>query len=213
MKKIANQNIKAILFDMDGVVVDSEKLYAQSEEKLLAQYGVKFQDEDWHYIKGCTEKKFYDFVYSKFSISIKREDLMAQGKQFLKKIFTEKLDYMKGFDTLHNQLIKQFKLALVTSTGLELVNHIDSLLKIKNKFDIVITSNDTNLHKPNPEPYLKAMKILDCKPNECIVIEDSIQGIQAGKAAGCYVIALEGSLEKKLLYEADIVISSFFELI
>ena len=55
-----NTNIKAILFDMDGVVIDSEKLYYQSEKKLLAQYGVRFNDSDWNYIKGCTEKEFYD---------------------------------------------------------------------------------------------------------------------------------------------------------
>ena len=82
-------NIKAILFDMDGVVIDSEKLYSQSEEKLLAQYGVKFDDSDWHYIKGCTEKQFYDLVYSKFSPDISREKLMFQGREFLKKTFTK----------------------------------------------------------------------------------------------------------------------------
>ena len=59
-------NIKAILFDMDGVVIDSVKLYSQSEKKLLAQYGVQFEDSDWHYIKGCTEKQFYNLVYNNY---------------------------------------------------------------------------------------------------------------------------------------------------
>ena len=84
MENIFRDNIKAILFDMDGVVIDSEKLYSQSEEKLLSKYGVKFDDSDWLKIKGCTEKQFYDFVYSKFNLSIQREKLMSQGKEFLK---------------------------------------------------------------------------------------------------------------------------------
>ncbi len=84
MNEIFNENIKAILFDMDGVVIDSEKLYSQSEKNLLAQYGVKFDESDWHYIKGCTEKQFYDLVYSKFNINIPRNQLIDKGRNFFK---------------------------------------------------------------------------------------------------------------------------------
>tara|TARA_Y100000590_G_scaffold317424_1_gene359107 strand:- start:672 stop:1316 length:645 start_codon:yes stop_codon:yes gene_type:complete len=213
MNEIFNNNIKAILFDMDGVVIDSEKLYSQSEKKLLAQYGVKFDESDWHYIKGCTEKQFYDLVYSKFNINIPRDQLIDKGRKFLKTVFTQELEYMNGFNEIYSIFKKKFKLALVTSTGPELVNHIDSLLSIYEKFDIVITSKDTTIHKPQPEPYLIAMKRLQLEPNQCIVFEDSIQGIKAGKAAGSYVIALEGSLEKEVLTEADLIISSFYDLI
>ena len=213
MNEIFNDNIKAILFDMDGVVIDSEKLYSQSEKKLLAQYGVKFDESDWHYIKGCTEKQFYDLVYSKFNINIPRDQLIDKGRKFLKTVFTQELEYMNGFNEIYSIFKKKFKLALVTSTGPELVNHIDSLLSIYEKFDIVITSKDTTIHKPQPEPYLIAMKRLQLEPNQCIVFEDSIQGIKAGKAAGSYVIALEGSLEKEVLTEADLIISSFYDLI
>ena len=97
MNHLFHNNIKAILFDMDGVVIDSEKLYSQSEEKILAQYGVVFDDSDWLNIKGCTEKQFYDLVYSKFNIDIPRNELMLQGREFLKKIFTEQLEYMDAF--------------------------------------------------------------------------------------------------------------------
>lgn len=197
---------------MDGVVIDSEKLYSQSEEGLLAKYGVQFDESDWHYIKGCTEKQFYDLVYSKFKLDIPRSELMKQGRNFLKNIFSKKLHYMNGFIEFYSLLREKYKLALVTSTGDELVNHIDSLLSIYNKFDLVITSSNSKLHKPNPDPYLIAMKNLNVKPNECVVIEDSIQGIKAGKSAGSYVIALEGSLEKKLLLDADYIISDFNDL-
>ena len=212
MDKSNNKNIKAILFDMDGVVVDSEKLYSQSEEKLLAQYGVKFDDSDWHYIKGCTEKQFYDLVYSKFNPDILREDLMSQGREFLKKIFTDQLEYMDGFNSIYPAIKEKYKLALVTSTGQDLVNHIDGLLSIYKKFDIVLTSVDTKKHKPNPDPYITAMKQFGFEANECIVVEDSIQGIKAGKAAGCIVIALEGSIERKFLKDADYIISSLYDI-
>ena len=213
MNEIFNDNIKAILFDMDGVVIDSEKLYSQTEKKLLAQYGVKFDESDWHYIKGCTEKQFYDLVYSKFNINIPRNQLIDKGRNFLKMVFTQELEYMNGFNEIYSIFKKKYKLALVTSTGPELVNHINSLLSIYEKFDVVITSEDTTIHKPQPEPYLIAMERLQLQPNQCIIFEDSIQGIKAGKAAGSYVIALEGSLEKEVLTEADLIISSFYDLI
>jgi len=212
MDEIFNKNIKAILFDMDGVVIDSEKLYSQSEKKLLAQYGVKFEESDWYYIKGCTEKEFYDLVYSKFDINIPRKELVSKGRNFLKNVFTKELKYMNGFNEFYSFSKKKYKLALVTSTGPELVNHIDSLLSIYEKFDLVITSKDTTIHKPNPDPYLIAMERLQLSPHECIICEDSIQGIKAGKAAGSYVIALEGSLEKEVLTDADLIIPNFYDL-
>ena len=213
MNHLFNDNIQAILFDMDGVVIDSEKLYSQSEKGLLSQYGVSFDDSDWLKIKGCTEKQFYDLVYSKFNIDIPRNDLIKQGREFLKNIFTNNLKYMDGFNDVFSIIRKKYKLGLVTSTGIELVKHINGILSIYEKFDIVITSADTNLHKPNPDPYLTAMKHLNVEPKQCIIIEDSIQGIKAGKAAGSSVIALEGSLEKEFLVEADCIISSFYDLI
>ena len=210
--EIVLNNIKAFLFDMDGVVIDSEKLYSQSEEKLLAQYGVSFDDSDWLKIKGCTEKQFYDLIYSNFSLDIPREELRLQGRNFLKNIFSEKLQYMDGFNEVYTIIKNKYQLALVTSTGSELADHINGLLSIYKKFNIVVNSSDTVLHKPNPEPYLFAMNHLGVKPQECIVIEDSIQGIKAGKTAGCYVIAIEGSLKKEFLKESDYIISNFHEL-
>ena len=100
----STSRFKCILFDMDGVVIDSEKLYSQSEEKLLAQHGVQFEDSDWNYIKGCTEKQFYDLIYTKFALKIDRSDLIAQGRAFLMKIFTQKLNYMDGFESIYPSL-------------------------------------------------------------------------------------------------------------
>ena len=212
MNKIFHKDIKGILFDMDGVVIDSEKLYSQSETQLLSKYGVKFDDSDWLLIKGCIEKQFYDFVYDKFQLEIPREILMQEGKQFLKDIFTKELQYMNGFNDVYPLLKNKYNIALVTSTGPELVNHVDSLLSVVSKFDLHITSADVAKHKPNPEPYLMAMDRLQLKPYECIVIEDSIQGIKAGKSAGCQVIALEGSIEKKFLKDADYIISQLSDI-
>ena len=207
-----NTNIKAILFDMDGVVIDSEKLYSSSEKKLLAKYGVKFDSNDWNYIKGCTESQFYDLVYKKFNIPISRGQLVKEGRTYLMDVFTEKLNYMNGFSALYSKINKKYKLALVTSTGSILVNHIDSLLDIKSKFDVIITSEDTQEHKPHKAPYSKAIEMLGVKKEECIVVEDSLQGIKSGKNAGAIVVALEGSIEKKYLKGANYIISHLLHI-
>lgn len=197
---------------MDGVVIDSEKLYSLSEKNLLLQYNVVFDESDWNYIKGCTESQFYDLVYRKFKPDIKRELLISQGRTMLKKNFTEKLEYMQGFQSLHSELKQKYSLGLVTSTSPDLVDHINKVLLIKEKFQVIITANDTKKHKPDPEPYIKAIEKLELKPRQCIVIEDSIQGILSGKASGCKVIALEGSFRKKYLSDADYIISSLSDI-
>ena len=197
---------------MDGVVIDSEKLYSQSEKKLLARHGVRFDDSDWNYIKGCTEEQFYNLIYSKFNLDIDRSELISDGRRFLKKIFSERLGYMNGFNDIYPTLRKKYRLALVTSTGPDIVNHVEGLLSIYNKFDLVITSADTELHKPKPDPYLKAIDKLNLSPNECVVVEDSIQGVKAGKAAGCRVVALEGSVDRELLKDADYIISHLSDI-
>ena len=197
---------------MDGVVIDSEKLYSLSEKKLLMQYGVRFDSSDWNYIKGCTESQFYDLVYDKYSPPIDRNRLITQGRAMLKKIFTEQLEYMNGFEDIYLKLRDQYRLALVTSTSLELVDHIDQFLFIKEKFDIIITSNDTQRHKPLPDPYIKAASELNFNPKDCLVVEDSIQGVKSGVAAGCRVVALEGSIKKEYLKEADCIISCLTDI-
>ena len=197
---------------MDGVVIDSEKLYSLSEKKLLIRYGVCFDVSDWNYIKGCTESQFYDLVYGKYSPPIDRDCLIVQGRAMLKKIFKEQLEYMNGFKDIYSKLKNSYRFALVTSTSLDLVNHIDQFLFIKEKFDIIITSNDTETHKPLPGPYLKAMADLNLSPEECLVIEDSIQGIKSGIAAGCRVVALEGSIKKEHLKDADYLISCLTDI-
>ena len=205
-------NIKALLFDMDGVTIDSEKLYSKTEPYILSKYGIKFDSEDWKLIKGCTEKQFYDHIYSKFNPSINRTDLMFESKVFLKKVFSKELAFMCGFKEIQKKYKDKYIFVLVTSTGPELFDHIDKILSIKNFFNHTFNSSHSTKHKPHPEPYLNAINYLNLKPSECMVIEDSVQGVCSGKQAGCYVVALEGSIDKKFLKHADTIISSLPEL-
>ncbi len=198
---------------MDGVVVDSERLYSTTEAQFLSEYGIKFETKDWDFIKGCTESQFYDLVYSRFSPDVDRDVLIKQGREYLKKTFTKHLKYMDGFLDLYNKIKSNYKIALVTSTHKEMVEHVDTILNIKNKFDVVVVSEDCPKHKPFPDPYQIAMKKLKVMASDCIVIEDSIQGIKSGKASGAKVAGLVGSFEEKRLKAADYVISYLPEIL
>ena len=79
-------------------------------------------------------------------------------------------------------------------------------------FDHTFNSSHSTKHKPHPEPYLNAINYFNLKPSECMVIEDSVQGVSSGKRAGCYVVALKGSIDEKFLKDADVIISSLFDL-
>jgi len=125
---------------------------------------------------------------------------------------TKKLHYMNGFSEIYSIFKQKYKLALVTSTGPKLVNHIDKLLSIRKKFDLIITASDTNLHKPNPDPYLIAMNRLNLKSNECIIIEDSINGLRSALDTGAHVIAKTGSVPIENLSVAHRVVMHLDEI-
>ena len=181
---------------MDGVVVDSEPLYAQAEIKLFAEYGVSIPDEDWKLFRGCTEDGFYDIALDRYGIKEDRTVLMERGRQYVQAEFAASLNYMPGFSSLIGRIHQAgLKRGLVTSSPERMYRYVDGLLSVGLHFDDVIWGGMTENSKPHPEPYLSMMKKLDVIPDECLIIEDSLHGLNAAVASGAKVIALTGSVE------------------
>jgi len=206
-------SLKAVCFDMDGVTIDSEPLYAKAEIRLFREYGVEIPDEDWILFRGCNEKKFYELSMKRYSINEEKNLFIAKGRSYIKKEFTKNLKFMNGFINLHKNLIKHgISTALVTASPEKMFNFVNLKMKLTNKFDKVIFGEMTKYHKPNPEPYLLAMDQLDMKPKDTLIIEDSMYGLQAAKSSGAVVIGIRGSIPDIHLQIADFVISSLTDL-
>ncbi len=205
------QYIDAIIFDMDGVTLDSERLYAMAESKLFKEYGVDIPDEDWKLFRGASEEHFYTLSMSRYNISENRQVFMNKGREYLLEVFSKHLDFMPGFLSLMNR-IRHIKRGLVTATNEDMYNWLNDKINVSSHFDSVIFGGMTTHNKPHPEPYLTMMKKLNVQPGKCVVIEDSVHGIASGLSAGAKVIALSGSVEPEELAKANTVVHHLNEI-
>ena len=121
---------QAILFDMDGVTLDTEPLYQKVEIRLFKEYGVNIPDEDWKLFRGCSEKTFYDLSMTRYGIKEERGKFVSKGREYVLQQFARSLDFMPGFLNLHSTIKTWYKLGLVTATPTAMVKWINQRINI-----------------------------------------------------------------------------------
>lgn len=207
-------NLKAIFFDMDGVVIDSEKLHLRALGLTLEKNDISFQNSILDGFVGRSDKSFFQYVYDNIDDRIDIEDFLKQKDTFFESLLSE-LQFVEGFtDFMRTVKEASIQAALVTSSSKYTVQKVDKLLDFCRSFEIVITEDDTARHKPYPDPYLLALERSGGDKKSTVIIEDSINGILAGKVAGCVVCGLTTSFDAATLKEAgaDFVFDSYKEL-
>ena len=206
--------IKAILFDQDGVVIDSEPLNRKSVHAIFNKYGIDMPSDDRRF-KGLSLRKIFEEMFTAPQFKDKIDDLLQERREIYKELAEKEIKVFDGFFDLIDLLKGKYKTALVTSASKKMSDFNRRLfLKKDNLFDIEVTAEDTKNTKPHPEPYLVAAKKLDVKPEECLVIEDSINGIISAKSAGMKVIAITNSFKKEELEKENpnLIINSLKEI-
>ncbi len=207
MKKL-NFKPKAIIFDMDGVIVDSMPYHFIAWYEALRPFGVRVSCFDVYSKEGERWDKTLKDLLMQAKIKPSKKILSAiflSRQKIFKKYF--KRFIFKGVDIFLNCLKKPgYQLGLVTGTP---TGEIKNILprKIKNLFDCIVAGDQVKNGKPHPEPYLKAARALGLRPAECLVVENAPLGIEAAKKAGMFCIAVTTSLPKEYLKKADIVVS------
>ncbi len=204
--------IKAVIFDMDGVVVDSEPLYQKAQERLFAELGLTILERDWQLFRGLTEMAYYELVCRRYGLDSHPAELQRRGRKYVEEVFKAELELMDGFTRLHRLLNGRYRLGLVTSTGTDLYQLVADKLKLNGRFQEVVCGDMTDNHKPHPEPYLEMMRRLGVTPEESVVVEDSIHGLQAARDAGAWTIALTGSAPPENMPPVHAIVDSLGEL-
>lgn len=191
-----------ILFDMDGVVIDSEKLHLKALGLTLERNGVVYPENMLSNFVGKSDRSFFQYAHDHLDDRVD-VDKYLEGKDALFNSLLPEVRLVEGFHYFI-QFVRSRGIgtALVTSSSRWTVNRVDELLDITKWFDLVIAEEDTVKHKPDPAPYLLALERLKAEKHSTIIIEDSTIGIAAGKAAGCLVFGLTTSFDKQTLLEA-----------
>lgn len=206
--------IKAIIFDLDNVLVESEIIKFQAINKTYKDlFGVDIPDNDTTWI-GRDEKTNMRYFLDLFNLDGDIDKIISlKRKNYHKLINDGKVKEIKGsIEFLKKNYDKGIAITLATNSPREDVECIISYFNIKHFIKIILCKEDIINPKPHPEIFLKIMAKLGCNPNECIAIEDSPSGIKAAKAAGIRCIGITTSFNKKQLLKADIIVNNFNEI-
>jgi beta-phosphoglucomutase len=206
-----NINIRGILFDFDGVVLDSMKQHVLAWQYAFRQQGIELKDLEIYLMEGMGVKAVVEAVCEKYNLpNTMIKELIKIKSEYYKKHLRVK--FYDGFFELLDYLKSQ-KLEMAVVTGGDRSRIIPFAEQYLNGyFKGFVCSDDVQNTKPSPEPYLKGLDILNLKPQECLVIENAPLGIKAAKAAGIETIAIETTLDKSYLKEADFIFDSFSKI-
>jgi beta-phosphoglucomutase len=208
-------DFQACIFDFDGVIIDSEPLHARAKQITLDNFRVEYPSTLFADFKGRPDKAFFEFVVSNLvSGTTTAGEMDAYKRQVYLKLFEDVplVTGVREFLSLARQAFK--KLGLATSATPRDFSLAEKKYQLRDWFDVIVTGGDTTRHKPDPEPYLKAMSMLDVTGAETLAVEDSPNGILSAKSARCTVAAITTAFEPHELRKAgaDMVVSSFAEL-
>lgn len=203
-------NIKACIFDLDGVIVDTAKYHYQAWKELAEKLGFTFSQTDNERLKGVSRMKSLEILLEIGGLHFDEEKKIALAEQKNKR-YVELINQLTPKDILpgaKNFIEELKKRNIKTALGSASKNAMTILkkLEITNYFDSIIDGTKVSKAKPDPEVFLKAAEELKIKPEECIVFEDAQAGIEAAKNGGMYAVAV-GKPENLKGYDA--IISSF----
>jgi HAD superfamily hydrolase (TIGR01509 family) len=181
----------AVIFDLDGVLADSEPWWNQIDAKLLAEYGVSYRGEYHRNVLGVSYRLAVEFYKNAFHISASVEELMRRRGEIASDFFANRVDLFSSAKTTLAQLREmKLHLAVATSSVSASARPLLDRTGIRSLFSVVITGDEVQQGKPHPDIYLRAAKKLGISPEACLVIEDSLAGIAAGKGANMRVAAI-----------------------
>jgi HAD superfamily hydrolase (TIGR01509 family) len=201
-----NKNSIAALFDLDGVVFDTESQYTKFWGTQCRMYHPEILDLE-HKIKGQTLVQIYDRYFS--DVPEEQPKITARLNEFEKSM---RFDYIDGFVDFINVLKEHFvKTAVVTSSNVDKMNSVyQQRPEFKSLFDTILTSEMFNKSKPDPECYLLGAKAFETEVDNCVVFEDSFNGLKSGRAAKMTVVGLSTTNSAELIQPlCDVVISDY----
>jgi len=205
--------IHTILFDHDGVLVNSMSYHVKAWQEIMSRHGIEIDPLEIYMQEGATTMEIAAELFHRHRKSAslelvqqiareKRDSYLANNESFIYEGVLEVVEYLRE---------NRYRLGIVTGS---IRSQIEPVLgpEILGMFDCLVTGDDVEYGTPDPEPFIRATQKLNCAPSECLVIENAPLGIQAAKAAGMHVVAITTTLARYHLRQADVIVAEFDEL-
>ncbi|MDO8683188.1 MAG: HAD-IA family hydrolase [Armatimonadota bacterium] len=196
--------LKGVIFDMDGVLVDSEEFICKAAMRMFEEHGLYVKPEDFLPFVGAGENRYIGGVAEKYGFPIDIERDKARTYEIYGEL-VQGLEPLKGAREFIKKCKERgLKLAVASAADKVKVEVNLGLLKLPpDTFDVVVNGLDVEKKKPDPEIFLLAAKKLGISPSECLVIEDAVNGVAAAKAGGFRCLGITTSFTREQLAEAD----------
>ena len=198
----------AVIFDNDGVLVDSEPLHRIAWERTFGPRGVIVPEQDYEWSIGRRDLLFAERMVDKFGMSEAPLAVRDEKHGHLRELLATESHAFEGGRQLVRRLAAKYRMGIASSAmRAEILIALDRL-GLDEVFDVIVTNEDVERHKPDPQPYVLCAGRLGVEPARCVVFEDSVTGVASAKAAGMRVIAFTSTFTPGELSAADAVVES-----
>ena len=208
---------KAIIFDAEGVIIDTEhSVWTPADSEFFRNHSIPYEEERVkHALAGRSLQDGVRVLKQMFPLKGDDEDLAEERLRLVRKHFKEDIKFVPGFEKFYAKASGDYKTAVATSLRAEFLGLVEKRLGLKGMFNGHVYTIEMvgNKSKPDPAVFLYAAKMLGVRPEECIVIEDAANGIEAAKKAGMYAIGITTSFRRDKLSSADQVVEGFGEIV
>jgi HAD superfamily hydrolase (TIGR01509 family) len=183
--------LEAVIFDMDGVLIDSEPIHFEATRALLAEHGVDYvpdRDENFY---GCTDREVFRALRARYGLAADEAELSASWVRRVVKLLDGPLVPMPGVpEVLHVLVRSGFRLALASASAPTIIAATLTGLGVSGVFECTVSGHEVGRGKPAPDIFLETARRLDLEPGGCLVVEDSQNGVLAAVAAGIRCVAV-----------------------
>ncbi len=207
--------IDAVVFDLDGVIIDSEELWDEVRESLARQRGGRWSEQAQADMMGMSSTEWSRYMHEVVGLPEPPEEINREVVRSMLDRYSERLPLIDGAVGAVTRLAARWPLGLASSSNRELIDHVLELAGLTPYFKVTVSSEEVESGKPAPDVYLEAARRLGVQPSSGVAIEDSASGIRSAHAAGMQVVAIPNRAfppPADVLGLASVVVESIKEL-
>ncbi len=207
--------IEAVVFDLDGVLLDSEQVWDEVREELVKERGGRWHDRAQTEMMGMSSIEWSRYMHDELGVPDPPQEISADVVRRLEEVYRKRLPLIDGAHEAVERLAARWPLGLASSSNREVIDLVLDLSGLARFFRVTVSSEEVPRGKPEPDVYLEAARGLGVPPERCAAVEDSRNGILSAKAAGMRVIAIPNQHYppgEEALALADVTLSSLAEL-
>jgi HAD superfamily hydrolase (TIGR01509 family) len=207
--------ISAVIFDLDGVLIDSEGVWAAAREQVVREQGGTYQSDSTLAMMGMSSPEWSRYMRDELGVRMAPARIAAAVVQRLEGFYRERLPVIPGAREAVAALASHWRLGLASSANRPIIELVLDLAGMRQFFAVTVSAEEVPRGKPAPDVYLEAAHRLDVEPSDCAAVEDSTNGLRAAASAGTLVIALPNRAfppTGDALQLADVVVDSLGQL-